>query len=181
MKNSKILEQLHLIWNDDLDFQWSYIRDYNILLNELSEDRTSWTDKYTTAIYSPTFNIRCPRNECQPLPDYSKHMSYITYRAKRKPYWHMQTDELPGINLPTRILDLSFALMPDPPQDILTSIALLAWVTVTEAAEYYQKLKRRMKLKAYEDKQRWKIMNFIEHNQTRSPVYKVEDTCDTKC
>ena len=31
---------------------------------------------------------------------------------------------------------------PDPPPNVMISIALLAWVTVSEAREYYAKLKK---------------------------------------
>ncbi len=100
VKNSKILEELNLIWNVDLDFQGSYVTDYKILLNEAGEDRTSWTDKYTTAIYSPTLDIRCPRNERQPLPDYLRllktHELHYMPCEERALLAHGKWDELPG-------------------------------------------------------------------------------------
>ena len=49
-------------------------------------------------------------------------------------------------------------LQKDPQPDVMTCIALLGWITVPEATQYYKKIKRELAetLKADEEKERWK-------------------------
>ena len=65
---------------------------------------------------------------------------------------------MPGIFLPTHTLDICFALTEDPPQNVMNLVALLAWVTQSEANQYYAKLKRNIEetIKADEERERWK-------------------------
>ena len=49
---------------------------------------------------------------------------------------------MPGLCLPTKILDLCFSAIPEPPADTFMLITLLAWVTPDDAREYYSKLKQ---------------------------------------
>ncbi len=67
-------------------------------------------------------------------------------------------DEIPGLYLPTRILDLCYSITLDPPTDVLAGIALLAWVPIQEVKEYYSKVTRQMDetIKQDEEKERWK-------------------------
>jgi len=70
VNKNHILDELQVVWNVDPDFEGNYVTDYQILQNEFTNDRTSWTDKYTTAMYSPSPSISTSRNEFQSLPDY---------------------------------------------------------------------------------------------------------------
>ena len=135
-----------MVWNIDPDFEGNYVTDYQILQNEFTNGRTSWTDKYTTAIYSPSPNITTSRNQLQPLPDYIRwlkacELHYLPY-GERVLLQHRPWDEVPGIFLPTRVLDLCYSLTDNPPRDVMTCVALLGWVTIQEATEYYRKIKR---------------------------------------
>ena len=44
-------------------------------------------------------------------------------------------DDLPGIFMPSQILDLSFTIMPDPPPNIEKLITILAWTRLDETRE----------------------------------------------
>ena len=50
---------------------------------------------------------------------------------------HLITSSTPGLFLPTKVLDLSYTVIPKPPEDIMRLIALLAWVPQSEAKLYY--------------------------------------------
>lgn len=71
---------------------------------------------------------------------------------------HGLWDDAPGIFLPSKVIDLCHSLVPDPPPDVMTCIALLAWVTVSEVREYYDKLEKSMAdtRQADEERERWK-------------------------
>ena len=128
---SWILQDISNAWELDEKFTGSYAEDYKIITNKLVQThRTSWIDKYTTAVYSPSL----PGNELQlqPLPDYLRwskcgELHYLPIEERKmvdKGVW----DEMPGLFLPSHILDLCFHIMPDPPGEIINQIALLAWV-----------------------------------------------------
>ena len=50
VNKNRVLDELQVVWDIDPKFEGNYITDYQTLQNELTKDRTSWTDKYTTAI-----------------------------------------------------------------------------------------------------------------------------------
>ena len=52
-----ITNDLHMTWDLDLVFEEFHFNDYQLLQNELVEERTSWRDKYTTVLYSPSPSI----------------------------------------------------------------------------------------------------------------------------
>ena len=70
VNRNSIMDDLHMTWHLDLDFEGCYASDYQLLQNDLIEERTSWRDKYTTVVYSPLPDISCKRYELQPMPDY---------------------------------------------------------------------------------------------------------------
>ena len=122
-------------------------------------------DKYTTIIYSPNLNISSKRWKLQPLPDYMRwfrtsELHYLPYEERcslKEGLW----DVIPEIFMPTRILDLCYLLMDNPPTNVMNLIALLAWVTVSEAKQYYEKVRRRTEdtIKGDEERKRWKNHN----------------------
>ena len=74
-KISSLFDNLVAIWSINSEFQGSYLEDYQLLNNCLPkvEVRTSWRDKYMTAVYrvDDYWRGRClSRNEFQPMPDY---------------------------------------------------------------------------------------------------------------
>ena len=162
VKQCTLLDEIQILWNIDPNFEGSYISDYKLLHNQLAEEKTSWTDKYTTALYSPSQVISSSRWELQPLPDYlrwlrTSELHFLPYE-ERAALGPGDWDEKPELFLPTRILDLCFSLTEDPPQNVMTLIALLAWITVSEAKAYYCKLRRRIEdlIKGDEERERWK-------------------------
>ena len=52
VNRNSIMDDLHVTWHLDLDFEGRYASDYLLLQNDLIEERTSWRDKYTTVVYS---------------------------------------------------------------------------------------------------------------------------------
>ena len=169
-EDNHILRDLSLFWNVDREFEGSYTTDYKTLNNELHDGRrTCWSDKYTTVIYSQDENIHCRRSELQPLPDYIRwfhtrelHYLPLEERALLLGEW----DDNPGAYLPTTILDLCFAVMPDPPDDIIDQIALLSWITPSEVKQYNKKIKAQIdsQMEMDKEKDRWKS----------HPLYKQE-------
>ena len=71
---------------------------------------------------------------------------------------HGPWDDIPGLLLPSKILELCFSTMLTPPPDIARLIALLAWVTESEAKEYYSKLQAQVNnmLETDQQRERWK-------------------------
>ncbi len=168
MRGGDLLTQLHFTWGVDVDFEGDYLHDYQLLNNDLVDDRTSWKDKYSTTLFSPSIDISCGRKELQPLPDVLRwlkvhELHYMPWQEapllERGPW-----DDIPGLFLPSKILDLCFLTMPAPPPDIARLIALLAWIKPDEAKEYYSKLHAQVTntLEADQQRERWK-----EH-----PLYK---------
>ena len=142
---------------------------------------TSWTDKYTTVIYSPK-QLSIPRREIQPLPDYKRwlktsELHYMPYEERRNlksgPW-----DDTAGLFLPTTILDLCYVLAEDVPPNVLTAIAMLAWIPLLEVKEYYSRAKRRLEetAKNDEERERWKS-HTLYCTKTKS---QLEELCKKK-
>ena len=93
--------------------------------------------KYSTILYSSS-TISCRREEVQPLPDIP--MWLKTCELHYMPWQeaalleHGPWNDIPGLFVPTKILDLCFLVIPKPPQDVAQLIA------PKEAKEYYDKL-----------------------------------------
>ena len=167
-----LLTQLHFAWGMDLDFEGDYLDDYQLLNNDLVKERTAWRDKYTTALYSPVNGIMCSRKELQPIPDILRWLN--CYELHYMPWQeaslleHGPWDDIPGLFLPTKILDLCFSTMPTPPPDIARLVALLAWITPDEAKEYYSKLHTQVNNTLETDQQRGKWKNhplYVSNNK----------------
>ena len=117
--------------------------DYKLINSALLNDvRTSWTDKYTTSLYSLGY-IQCRRYELQPIPDY-----LTMYQDRRSPLsctgrestFGGPWDQIPTSYMPSRILDLCLSLVQDLTDDLISQIALLSWVTHSEVRRYKTKL-----------------------------------------
>ena len=109
------------------------------------EERTAWKDKYTTVLYSPSNDI-IDRKELQPISDMlwwlNCHKLHYMPWQEAALLEHGPWNNIPGMLLPSKVLDLRFSAMPTPPPDIarlIALLALLAWVTPDEAKEYYSK------------------------------------------
>lgn len=49
-------------------------------------------------------------------------------------------DEIPGVYLPTRVLDLCFSVIPNPDDALVHQIALLSWITPKDVRNYLANL-----------------------------------------
>ena len=136
--NSTTFQQLVQVWDVDKSLTGSYASDYSLLQNK----SLTFLDKYTTII---TNGPDIPKLK-QPLPDYvtwytstDHELHYLSYEARYnlpEGPW----EGIPGLFLPTVILDLAFkAVGPYPPNDILYLLSLLAWIAVEECREYLVK------------------------------------------
>ena len=162
-----------------MDFTGSYLEDHQMLNNELLEDMvTSWRDKYTTVVYSVKPDISCNRHELQPLPDYIRwiktgELHYLpmeeTSIISNGPWTN-----IPGAFLPSKILDLFFNIVSDPPDDIILLISLLAWVPPHAVREYQKMIDERLQsqIKSELEKERWK--NEALYKKTKD---ELEATC----
>lgn len=168
VKDRDLLNELHFTWGVDPTFDGSYHNDYAIITNGL-EKTTAWKDKYTTTLFSPTAGLCCTK-QIQPLPDYLRwlracELHYMTtdeVKLLEPGPW----DEIPGIFLPSKILDLCFTVMPNPPPNIEQLIAILAWTRLDETREYYAKLHAQVQSTLESDTQRekWKDHPLYKEN-----------------
>ena len=146
VKSGELLTQLHVAYG-----MWiltsnlgNYLGDYRLINNDLIEERTAWKDKYSSILYSPSSAITYHRGELQPVPDIPRWIK--THELHYMPWQeaalleHSPWNDIPGLFVPTKILDLCFLVIPKPSQDMAQLIALLAWVALSEAKEYYDKL-----------------------------------------
>ena len=177
VKNCELLNDLHFTWGIDIDFESSYLHDYQLITNQMSTP-TAWKDKYTTSLFSPSCVIACPREELQPIPDYFRwlHCCELHYMPWKETNLLEQGPwkEMPGLYLPTKILDLCFSAIPEPPADTFMLIALLAWVTPDEAREYYSKLKQQQNATLDNDRKNadWNNLPLFKNN-TKEQLLKL--------
>ena len=178
-QQSHLLRDLHFTWETPIEFTGSYLEDHQTINNELLADKiTSWRDKYTTVLYSMKSDISCNRHELQPLPDYIRwiktgELHYLPMEEASIISNGPWTD-ISGAFLPTKILDLFFNIVSDPPDDMIRQISLLAWVSPCEVREYQKMTDERLQsqIKSELEKERWK-------NETlyKSTKDELEVTC----
>ena len=166
-----VLRCIAFYWKLDSNFQGEYMADYKLINNALVDGvRTSWTDKYTTALYS-IGDIQSRRYELQPIPDYLRwfrtgelHYLALEERALLRGPW----DEIPASYMPSRILDLCLSLVQDFTDDLISQIALLSWVTPSEVRRYKSKLDDHLEhqMKSEREKYRWKT-HFLYRYKTK--------------
>ena len=90
---------------------------------------------------------------------------------------HGPWNDIPGLFVPTKILDLCFLVIPNPSQDMAQLIALLAWVAPSEAKEYYDKLDTQVSrmLELDHERTKWKQYPLYSNN-----TKELEKICITK-
>ena len=178
VKSGELLTQLHVAWDVDFDFKGNYLSDYRLINNDLIEERTAWKDKYSTILYSPSSAITCCRGELQPVPDIPRwikthELHYVPWQEAAL-LEHGPWNDIPGLFVPTKILDLCFLVIPNPSQDMAQLIALLAWVAPSEAKEYYDKLDTQVSrmLEADHERTKWK-QHPLYSNNTKEELEKI--------
>ena len=171
VRKCDLLTKLHQLWGIPLDFEGNYLHDYKLLNNELTSERTAWTDKYTTALFSPFYSLDSKRKVLQPVPDIcrwlkSNELHYMPWQEAAC-LEHGPWDEIPGLFLPSKILDLCFCTIPTPPSHIAQLITLLAWVPPEETKEYYFKLEAQVTstLEADRHRELWKHHPLYKHKK----------------
>ena len=169
-----LLYELHLIWGIDVTFEGDY---YKLLQNHFPE-RTAWTDRYSTTLFSPFHDISFPRKVIQPIPDLLRWLSvhelhYLPWQEAsllQPGPW----DENTGLFLPSKILDLCFSVIPTPDPNITRLIAILAWIKPNEATKYYEKLQAQVRatLEADQKREMWKVSP-LYRTKTREELEKI--------
>ena len=159
----------------------NYREDYNIDYDCIKQPTNCWKDKYTTAVYTRNTNSDIRRYELQPLPDYP-----LWLKTEELHYLHVELrlnldaglwNEIPGLFLPSHVLELCLKVIPEPSQAILKLIALLAWVTEDEVLQYYFTYKKILEetLRSDKVKEQWKN-HHLYTGHTRS---QLEQQCHT--
>ena len=135
------------VWGVPEDFEGSYIKDYNVIMNKKGK-HTAWNDKYSTNLYGNNNDVNL---ELQPIPDYVSWLTsggelhYLSIEKTSSLYAvSPQLVDVPGLFLPSRILDTFFIIDSDPPDDILHALALLTWITVDDVIKYFKNKRERM-------------------------------------
>ena len=164
----KLLDTLHFVWGAERNFTGRYIDDYKAINNNLIDSRTSWLDKYTSCFYtSNDTDVR--RFELQPIPDYLRwmktgelHYLSLEERALLLGPW----DDIPGAQLPSKIMELCFAVIPQPEDDIINQVSLLAWITPQEVRAFYKKIHDQFdgQLKDELERRSWKTHPLYKKN-----------------
>ncbi len=175
INRNHILEELHVVWGIQLCFEGNYADDYQLINNTLTKARTSWTDKYTTVLYTPS-RVEITRAELQPVPDYLRWLKtcelHYLPSHERKLLEPGQWDTISGLFLPSKILELCFVAIQNPPSEIMKLIALLSWVPVKFAEQYFDKLQNQVTdtINADQEKDKWKNHPLYKQNKKEALV-----------
>ena len=177
----KIIDTLHFVWGVQRDFTGKYMEDYREINNDLIEGkRTAWVDKYTSCFYSTTDSDIINRFQLQPIPDYLRwmktgelHYLPLEERTLLLGPW----DDIPGAFLPSKIMELCFAVIPKPEDVIIDQVSLLSWITPQEVRAFYQKIHGQFdsQMKVEVERRMWK-MHPLFRNNTRN---QLETICRT--
>ena len=127
VKKCDVLLSLHCTWDVDLDFQQSYKHDYALLRNELSDERTSWEVKYTTSLFLHYLSLlsgKRPSHYQTIFAGLIRELHFMTLQ-KTSLLEAGPWDTIPGMFLPSKVLDLCFLTIPSPSSDIGNLISLL--------------------------------------------------------
>ena len=155
-----MLSCLHLYWDLDEDFQGQYLTDHKTLHTELVDGtRTAWIDKYTTSVYST--EAVCQRFELQPVPDYSEWLKTgeLHYLPLEE---HVFTvgpwDDIPGVFLPSKVLDLCLSVIPEPKDSLIQQFSLLSWTSPGEVRQCIKKVQDKIEgqIESEIERERWK-------------------------
>ena len=112
-----VWQEIVLLWGVDEDFVGNY-NDDHLLLRNKSGQITCWRDKYTTALYTTAADPTITRYELQPLQDYirwvyTQELHYLPIESRQQidnGVWN----EIPGLFLPTKVLELCFKVLHEP-------------------------------------------------------------------
>ena len=134
------MDTLHFIWSAKRNFSGRYLDDYKAMRNHLIGYRTAWLDKYTACFY--TFkdgDDGLRRFELQPIPDYLRWIK--TGKLHYLPLEECELllgpwDDIPGAS---KIMELCFAVIPQPEDAVISQISLLSWITSQEVRAFYKK------------------------------------------
>ena len=170
VEQGTLLDKLHFIWGVDRNFTGSYLQDYRAINNELITGiRTAWVDKYTSCFYSTTDSTNIKRFELQPIPDYLRwlktgelHYLPLEERSLLLGEW----DDIPGAYLPSKIMELCYALVPNPDDDMIAQISLLAWITPQEVKGFFKKVHDQFdsQMKIEVSRRMWKSHLLFQNN-----------------
>jgi hypothetical protein len=122
-------------WGVSDDFERSYVQDYNIIMNNHGKC-TAWKDKYSTTLYDDSDSVN---SELQPIPDFVRwidsggELHYLSYEKTSL----LGLIDTPQLFLPSIILDTFFIIDNNPPDDVLSRIAILSWIPVREVEIYF--------------------------------------------
>ena len=99
------------VWGVPDDFEGSYIEDHDVIMNKKGK-HTAWNDKYSTNLYGNNNDVNL---ELQPTPGYvfwltnSGELHYLSTEKTSSYALSPQLVDLPGLFLPSRILDTFFS------------------------------------------------------------------------
>ncbi|CAB3983432.1 zinc finger MYM-type 1-like [Paramuricea clavata] len=130
-KDGLVWRDVEAVWNLSHSEQYTYLEDYNFLMNKL-EYRTAWIDKYHVTFYRPNnlwITDHNARQELQPIPDYVRwittggELHYLSHERvlAMKGEWN----ECSGLFRPDRLLDNLISFNSDPPFYIFPTVAAL--------------------------------------------------------
>ena len=131
---NQVVHELVETWGVEEDFEGKYLHDYM----SLKDDR-SHLNKYTTVIYS----VNPITQFHEPIPDYIRwiqmdgELHYLSYEHRIK----LQSgpwDKCAGIFIPSNILNNAYKVVPEPPDDIVKLLAVLAWVPTDDVKTFYE-------------------------------------------
>lgn len=166
----KLMDTLHFVWSAERNFSGKYLDDYKTMNNNLIGYRTAWLDKYTACFYtSKDGDDDLRRFELQPIPDYLRwiktgelHYLPLEERVLLLGPW----DDIPGAYLPSKIMELCFAVIPQPEDVVISQISLLSWITPQEVKAFYKKIHDQFDSQMKEELERrvWKTHLLFKSN-----------------
>ena len=175
--HNDITKTLSVVWNvDTQNFTGQYTNDYKLVNNELAQVQTAWNDKYQTTLWRPDntwIGEQQERNKLQPIPDYVRWLKtsefhYLTLERNSRITRSVQGrwNTVPGLFLPSRLLDMLFKINCHPPDDIFHEISLLLWIPETEVRRYFKEADDQQ-LKSFEEdklKEKWNGTSLYRKN-----------------
>ncbi len=113
----------------------------------------------------------------QPLPDYVRWLKtnefhYLTKErnARVADTLDGRVKDMPGMFLPSLLLDILYKINPNPIEDMFVDIALLVWIEIGEVKRYFKEGNEQDKRMFEQDKMRdkWKKLNYTTQTHARN-------------
>lgn len=172
-----ITETLSVVWNvDTQNFIGQYTNDYKLVNNELAQERTAWNDKYQTTLWRADhawIGEQQLRKKLQPIPDYvrwlkTNELHYLTLERNSRITCAVQGrwNTVPGLFLPSRLLDMLFKINDHPPDDMFHDFSLLLWIQKNDIKRYFREANQQQ-LKSFEEdklKEKWNGTSLYKGN-----------------